>query len=251
MVNFEAKITIPSHLLKRNIHVHNEQVSLVQTTVDENKRFASFIANKLNKASSEVCVYLPQKGIPALDAPGKTLGQPGLKHSVRVRGTGFKEVAAYLLDYNHFANVPSTALVKITHSIFNANDRVSKIASLQQFIPHDFDAGDHSTSSFTVSAVHRIGTLEIWISKHRNLSSQLLEQLPTKWKCLEDIVVLPVTSFKDQYKTQLEMNFSLSLLNHSNACRLARQGRVVPSRTRDSTFEILMGAAKLKSAKEQ
>ncbi|KAJ9707391.1 hypothetical protein PVL29_002416 [Vitis rotundifolia] len=226
MVNFEAKATIPSHLQKRNIHVHNKQVSLVRTTVDENKKFSGFIANKLNKASSKVL---------------KTLGQPGLKRSVRIGETGFKEVAAYLLDYNHFANVPSTALIKITHSIFNANDRmnVSKIASLQQFILHDFDAGDHGTSSFTVSAVHRIGTLEIQISKHRNLSSQLLEQPPARWERLEDMV------------TQLEMNFGLSLLNHSNACRLTRQGRVVPSGTRDRTFEILMGAAKLKSAEEQ
>ena len=51
MVNFEVKTTIPSHLLKRNIHVHNEQVYLVRTMVDENKKFAGFITDKLNKAS--------------------------------------------------------------------------------------------------------------------------------------------------------------------------------------------------------
>nr|KYP71455.1 hypothetical protein KK1_010714 [Cajanus cajan] len=58
---------------------------------------------------------------------GKTLGQPGLKRSVRVGETGFREVAAYLLDYDHFANVPPTALVKITHSIFNVNDGVDLV----------------------------------------------------------------------------------------------------------------------------
>ncbi|GAV82978.1 PI3_PI4_kinase domain-containing protein [Cephalotus follicularis] len=105
---------------------------------------------------------------------GKALGQPGLKYSVRVGETGFREVAAYLLDYDHFANVPPTVLVKITHSIFNVNDGVngnkpnkkklvSKIASFQQYIPHDFDASDHGTSSFPVSAVHRIGILDIRI----------------------------------------------------------------------------------------
>jgi hypothetical protein len=105
---------------------------------------------------------------------GKALGQPGLKRSVRVGETGFREVAAYLLDYDHFANVPPTALVKVTHSIFNVNDEVngncfrrkrlvSKIASCQQFIHHDFDASDHGTSSFPVASVHRIGILDIRI----------------------------------------------------------------------------------------
>ncbi|KAI3818348.1 hypothetical protein L1987_12153 [Smallanthus sonchifolius] len=80
---------------------------------------------------------------------GKALGQPELKRSVRVGETGFREVAAYLLDYDHFANVPPTALVKITHSIFNVNNMIqrtkkhfSKIASFQQFMEHDFDASN-------------------------------------------------------------------------------------------------------------
>ena len=33
---------------------------------------------------------------------GKTLGQPGLKRSVRVGETGFWEVAAYLLDHKNY-----------------------------------------------------------------------------------------------------------------------------------------------------
>ncbi|KAK4791292.1 hypothetical protein SAY86_031705 [Trapa natans] len=103
---------------------------------------------------------------------GKELGQPGLKRSVRVGETGVREVAAYLLDFDHFANVPPTALVKITHSIFNVNGvnpnnpfkkLVSKIASFQQFIPHNFDASDYGTSSFPVASVHRIGILDIRI----------------------------------------------------------------------------------------
>ncbi|XWS64147.1 hypothetical protein CRYUN_Cryun06bG0161800 [Craigia yunnanensis] len=120
---------------------------------------------------------------------GKALGQPGLKRSVRVGETGFREVVAYLLDYGHFANVPPTALVKITHSVFNVNDGVnghkphkknlvSKIASFQQFIPHDFDASDHGTSSFPVSAVHRIGILDIRIfNTDRHAGNLLVRKL--------------------------------------------------------------------------
>lgn len=104
---------------------------------------------------------------------GKTLGEPGLKRSVRVGETGFREVAAYLLDHEKFANVPPTALVKITHPIFHLNvdnnsnaigdAGTSKIASLQQFVPHDYDASDHGTSGFPISAVHRIGILDVRI----------------------------------------------------------------------------------------
>ncbi|KAI9105070.1 hypothetical protein K1719_022786 [Acacia pycnantha] len=120
---------------------------------------------------------------------GKALGQPGLKRSVRVGEAGFREVAAYLLDTKHFANVPPTALVKITHSIFNVNDGVkgsnfqrkrliSKIASFQQFIPHDFDASDHGTSSFPVAAVHRIGILDIRIlNTDRHAGNLLVRKL--------------------------------------------------------------------------
>ncbi|CAH2033900.1 unnamed protein product [Thlaspi arvense] len=116
---------------------------------------------------------------------GKALGQPGLKRSVRVGETGYREVAAYLLDKDSFANVPPTALVKITHSIFNVNDGVkaskpmekmlvSKIASLQQFVPHDYDASEHGTSNFPVSAVHRIGILDVRILNTDRHSGNLL-----------------------------------------------------------------------------
>ncbi|KAL7589663.1 phosphatidylinositol 4-kinase gamma 7 [Lactuca sativa] len=119
---------------------------------------------------------------------GKALGQPGLKRSVRVGETGYREVAAYLLDHNHFANVPPTALVKITHSIFNVNDvsgtrdknkkkHFSKIASFQQFIAHDYDASDHGTSNFPVSSVHRIGILDIRIFNTDRHAGNLLVRI--------------------------------------------------------------------------
>lgn len=135
---------------------------------------------------------------------GKALGQPGLKRSVRVGETGFREVAAYLLDFHHFANVPFTALVKITHSIFNVNGgvsggknplsrkQVSKIASLQQFIPHDFDASDHGTSSFPVSAVHRIGILDIRILNTDRHAGNLLVRKPNCTGSFGEVELVPI-----------------------------------------------------------
>ncbi|PHT54656.1 hypothetical protein CQW23_03142 [Capsicum baccatum] len=76
MVNFGPKTTIPPDFQQRKIHEHNEQVSLMRTTVGENRKFAAFIAEKLNKASSSVRVCLPEKGVSALDAPGKAFYDP-------------------------------------------------------------------------------------------------------------------------------------------------------------------------------
>ncbi|KAJ6369821.1 hypothetical protein OIU76_028133 [Salix suchowensis] len=73
----------------------------------------------------------------------------------------------------HFAEVKQMVndIVKAMR-FFNVDDgvdgnknqqriHVRKIASLQQFIPHDFDASDYGTSSFLVTAVHGIGILDV------------------------------------------------------------------------------------------
>lgn len=41
---------------------------------------------------------------------GRALGEPGLKPTVRVGEAAMREVAAFLLDYDHFARVPYTVL---------------------------------------------------------------------------------------------------------------------------------------------
>lgn len=63
----------------------------MRTTVEENKKFAGFIADKLNKSSSKVTLCLPEKGVSALDAPGMAFYDPdataalinGLKDLIR------------------------------------------------------------------------------------------------------------------------------------------------------------------------
>nr|DAD40786.1 TPA_asm: hypothetical protein HUJ06_015109 [Nelumbo nucifera] len=82
MVNFGPKDTIPSKFEKRMIYKHNDQVFLMRTTAEENKKFASFIADKLNKSSSKLCVCLPEKGISVLDAPGKPFYDPEATRSI-------------------------------------------------------------------------------------------------------------------------------------------------------------------------
>ncbi|XVF40862.1 hypothetical protein PTKIN_Ptkin01aG0150800 [Pterospermum kingtungense] len=100
---------------------------------------------------------------------GLMLGQPGIKRSIRVGETGIRELAAYLLDHGEFAGVPATALVKISHVAFHVNEATAistipyKIASLQHFVSHDFDAGELGPSGFSVASVHRIGIFDLRI----------------------------------------------------------------------------------------
>lgn len=48
----------------------------MRTTVDENKKIAHFIADKINNSLVKVRVCLPQNGVSALDAPGKPFYDP-------------------------------------------------------------------------------------------------------------------------------------------------------------------------------
>lgn len=82
----------------------------MRTTVDENKKFAAFIADKLNKSSSKICVCLPEKGISALDAPGKAFYDP------EATGTLIKEVQK-LIETNEERQVMEMLMGSIMCSI--------------------------------------------------------------------------------------------------------------------------------------
>ncbi|KAB2004455.1 hypothetical protein ES319_D11G199500v1 [Gossypium barbadense] len=77
MVTFGLKHTVPTNFQQRNIHIHNAQISLMRTTVDENKKFAGFIADKLNNLQQRsVFACHKLKGVSALDASGKPFYDP-------------------------------------------------------------------------------------------------------------------------------------------------------------------------------
>jgi uncharacterized protein (UPF0261 family) len=72
MVNFGGLETVPEKFRNRNLHVHNAQVTLMRTNAEENRRFAEWIAERLNRSVSPLVVMIPENGISGLDA----LGQP-------------------------------------------------------------------------------------------------------------------------------------------------------------------------------
>lgn len=76
MVNFGPRETVPPQFRDRKLHVHNAQVTLMRTTPDENRRFARWIAAKLNRSTAPLVVLIPEGGLSAIDAPGQPFHDP-------------------------------------------------------------------------------------------------------------------------------------------------------------------------------
>ncbi|KAJ1700928.1 hypothetical protein LUZ63_000707 [Rhynchospora breviuscula] len=71
---------------------------------------------------------------------------------------------------------------------------------------------------------------------------EFLEQLPTRWEQLGDMVVLPKNSFKDPQWDLIAKELWPIVANSLGTQRLARQGSVMPTGTRDSGLELLVGS---------
>ncbi|MGV7213310.1 Tm-1-like ATP-binding domain-containing protein [Bradyrhizobium sp. UFLA05-112] len=76
MVNFGAPDTIPERYRGRKFHVHNPQVTLMRTTVEENERMGRWIGERLNQMDGPVRFFIPEGGVSALDAQGRPFWDP-------------------------------------------------------------------------------------------------------------------------------------------------------------------------------
>jgi len=118
-----------------------------------------------DKTGKTIAVFKPQ------DEEGNSENNPksnnphqsnnGLPSSGLISGeAALREVAACLIDREHFYGVPKTQLVKITHP-FNKNSTQVKIGSLQEFVDNDGCSEEFGPSAFPVREVHKIGILDL------------------------------------------------------------------------------------------
>ena len=76
MVNFGAIDSVPEKYRHRLLYRHNEQVTLMRTTPEENAGMGKWIAAKLNRMEGPVRFLLPEKGVSALSVPGQPFHHP-------------------------------------------------------------------------------------------------------------------------------------------------------------------------------
>lgn len=76
MVNFGDYDSVPAQFAGRNLYKHNPSVTLMRTTVEENKEIGHRLAEKLNMAVDKTILMLPLKGVSMIDAEGEAFYGP-------------------------------------------------------------------------------------------------------------------------------------------------------------------------------
>jgi len=82
MVNFGARDSVPDRFRDRTFVEHNPQVTLMRTTVEENRKMGEWIADRINLMNGPVRFLIPEGGVSALDAPGQPFHDPEADHAL-------------------------------------------------------------------------------------------------------------------------------------------------------------------------
>lgn len=67
MVNFGAIETVPEEFSDRTFYKHNANVTLMRTTPEECAKIGEIIANKLNQSTGQTALFIPLRGVSAID----------------------------------------------------------------------------------------------------------------------------------------------------------------------------------------
>ena len=76
MVNFWAYDTVPAKFRDRTLYKHNDNVTLMRTTPEENRDLGRILAEKLNRATGKTVLVLPLRGVSMIDAEGQAFYSP-------------------------------------------------------------------------------------------------------------------------------------------------------------------------------
>lgn len=118
MVNFGPISSVPSKYVGRNFYKHNPTVTLMRTTVEENRQLGLIIAEKLNMAQTKTALLLPLKGVSLLDSEGQQF------YGVEEDAMLFKTLKENIIN----------PLVEIIEVNSNINDEEFSITAAQKLV---------------------------------------------------------------------------------------------------------------------
>jgi len=82
MVNFGPPATVPEKFRGRLFYQHNPTVTLMRTTVEENRTLGEEIGRKSAAATGPTVILLPRRGVSAIDADGKPFHDPAAREAL-------------------------------------------------------------------------------------------------------------------------------------------------------------------------
>jgi uncharacterized protein (UPF0261 family)/ABC-type branched-subunit amino acid transport system ATPase component len=123
MVNFNAKDTVPEKFRTRNLYVHNQNVTLMRTTPEENAAMGVWIAAKLNRMDGPVRFLIPEGGVSLIDAPGKPFWDPAANKAL------FTAIEV------NFRSTTNRRLIRSPHNINDPEFAALLVKQFEEIIP--------------------------------------------------------------------------------------------------------------------
>ncbi|WP_440588433.1 Tm-1-like ATP-binding domain-containing protein [Bordetella genomosp. 11] len=142
MVNFMAMDTVPERFRGRNLYRHNDNITLMRTTPEENRRIGAFLADKLNRMTGPVRFLLPEGGVSAVDMPGQPFWDPEADR------------ALYAAIEQGFRPTPGRQLRRLPYHINDPRFAQALVQAFREIQP-DTRSVSSSPSQETHHAAHR------------------------------------------------------------------------------------------------
>jgi uncharacterized protein (UPF0261 family) len=120
MVNFWAMDTVPARFRDRKLYKHNDNVTLMRTTVEECGQIGRFIVDKLNRMDGPVRFLIPEGGVSGIDQPDKPFWDPAADKAL------FDAIAA------NFRTGSNRKLVRVAHHINDAEFAAAAVAAFNE-----------------------------------------------------------------------------------------------------------------------
>jgi uncharacterized protein (UPF0261 family) len=109
MVNFGPPETVPERFRGRKFYQHNPTVTLMRTTPQENDQLGKEIAQKASAAKGPTAVFVPRKGVSALDREGQPFWWPEADEALFQSLRNWMGPGVRLVELNLHINDPEFA----------------------------------------------------------------------------------------------------------------------------------------------
>ena len=108
MVNFGPPNTVPDKFKQRQFYQHNPTVTLMRTTLDENRQLGEEIGRKAAAATGPTSILIPLRGVSAIDQTGQPFDDPAARQAL-YDGIRSSRGAAELIELDLHINAPEFA----------------------------------------------------------------------------------------------------------------------------------------------